>query len=133
MAAVRLARVGWKPRISVLGVLGGLLMGLGVVVLLQQYGKLYPTTQILVGGVIAGALLGGLVLPSLFRLIAIGRINGKIRRIEGRRAAASGVAAGAAAATAMPPPGIAGPPTDTAGPPPSAARKAPVRVPRAKK
>jgi hypothetical protein len=84
-----IARVGWKPRISVLGSLGGLLLGLGVVVLLQQYGKLYPTTPILVGGVVAGVLLGGLVIPSLFRLLAVARINRKIAAINSRRATRS--------------------------------------------
>ncbi|MEA2683184.1 MAG: hypothetical protein QOK05_1512 [Chloroflexota bacterium] len=87
MARVVIAPVRWKPRVSVFGTLGGFLMGLGGVVLLQQYGKLYPTTEILVGGVVLGLLVGGLVIPSLFRFIAVGRINRKIAATNSRRAA----------------------------------------------
>ena len=84
-------RARWKPRLSILGLLGGLVMGLGVVVLLQQYGKLYPTTEILVGGVVGGCLVGGIVVPSLLRLVAVRRINRAIARVEARRTATAAV------------------------------------------
>jgi hypothetical protein len=138
MAAQRYPRARWKPVISIIGTIGGLLMGLSAVVLLQQYGKLYPDTNIFIGGLIAGAVVGGVVIPSLTRFRALGRINRAIGRVEARRAAASGATVGATAATmtpaAGPPPGPAGPPPGAAGPPPgSAAGPPPKKSPRAKK
>ena len=78
-------RARWKPRISILGSLGGLLLGLSAVVLLQQYSLLYPTREILIGGLVVGLLVGGLLIPSLFRRIAVRRINRAVSRVERAR------------------------------------------------
>ena len=54
---------GWRPRISLIGLVGGLLAGLGGLVLAQQYGVAYPTLPATVTalggefqrGIVAGA------------------------------------------------------------------------------
>jgi hypothetical protein len=79
--------VRWKPRVSGIGTIGGLMMGLSAVVLLQQYGKLYPDRAFLIEALVIGAVLGGLVIPSLVRLRAVGRINAAVARVRTRRRA----------------------------------------------
>jgi hypothetical protein len=64
------ARAGWRPRLSVLGMLSGALGGLGLIVLLQQYAVAYPTRGLALTGMLGGALLSLLLtnlLPLLFR------------------------------------------------------------------
>jgi hypothetical protein len=79
--------IAWKPRVSIVGTIGGLMMGLSAVVLLQQYGKLYPDRAFLIESLVAGAVVGGLVVPSLVRLRAVGRINAAVARVRTRRRA----------------------------------------------
>jgi hypothetical protein len=81
--STRLPRAGWRPRISAVAVIAGLLVGAGVVVLLQQYAVLYPTRTVAIGGLVAG-LAVGLILPSVGRLFAISRVNRVIARVERR-------------------------------------------------
>ena len=50
-------RNGWRPRLSLLGMLSGAFGGLGVIVLLQQYAVAYPTRGLLLTGLVGGALL----------------------------------------------------------------------------
>jgi hypothetical protein len=83
----RLPRVGWRPRISVAGLVGGLLAGAGTVVLLQQYAVVYPTRAVAIEGLVGGLALG-LVIPSLLRVFAVGRVNRAIARAERRLNAA---------------------------------------------
>jgi hypothetical protein len=80
---VRLARAGWRPRISAVGLIGGLLAGAGIVVLLQQYALVYPTRAVAIEG-LAGGLALGLVIPSLLRVFAVWRLNRTIARAERR-------------------------------------------------
>jgi hypothetical protein len=60
-------RAGWRPRLSVLSVLSGVLAGVGVVILLQQYAVAYPTRGLALTGILGGAVLGLLAtnVPSL--------------------------------------------------------------------
>jgi hypothetical protein len=81
--AVRLPRVGWRPRISVVGLVGGLLAGAGIVVLLQQYALVYPTRAVAIEGLVGGLALG-LIIPSLLRVFAVRRVNRAIARAEQR-------------------------------------------------
>jgi len=81
--AVRLPRVGWRPRISAVALIGGLLAGAGTVVLLQQYAVVYPTRAVAIEG-LAGGLALGLILPSLLRFFAVWRLNRTIARAERR-------------------------------------------------
>lgn len=79
----RLPRVAWRPRISVVSTLGGPLAGVGVVVLLQQYGVLYLSRAVAIEGLVGG-LAVGLLLPSLIRALSVSRVNGAIARAERR-------------------------------------------------
>jgi len=79
--AARLRRAGWRPRLSVAGIIGGLLAGAGTVVLLQQYAVVYPTRAVAIEG-LAGGLALGLVMPSLLRVFAVWRANRTIASAE---------------------------------------------------
>jgi hypothetical protein len=80
---VRLRRAGWRPRISAVGLVGGLLAGAGIVVLLQQYALIYPTRAVAIEGLVGGLALG-LIIPSLLRVFAVLRVNQAIARAERR-------------------------------------------------
>ena len=60
-------RAGWRPRLSVLSLLSGVLAGVGAVILLQQYAVAYPTRGLALTGVVGGLVLGLLAtnVPSL--------------------------------------------------------------------
>lgn len=80
-------RMRWMPRITLLGVLSGLLAGLGAAVLLQQYSIEYPTLAAIIRDGVVGALVYGLLIPTLGNTVAILRFNGRINRLERGRAA----------------------------------------------
>jgi len=82
----RFPRMRWSPRISLAGVAGGLLAGLGVAVLLQQYSIEYPTQTAVIRDAVAGAVVYGLVLPTLGFTWAVRRFNGRIDALERARA-----------------------------------------------
>lgn len=67
-------RARWRPRLSVLGILGGLLGSLGSVALMELSGTVYPTRTWTIEA-LAGGLLVGLIIPSLGNAIATWRIN----------------------------------------------------------
>lgn len=67
--------VRWRPRLSILGMITGVLGATGFVVLLQQAGRVFPTATLVIIAWVAGLLVSGLVVPSLARLVAVGRIN----------------------------------------------------------
>jgi hypothetical protein len=79
----RLPRVGWRPRITVAGLLGGLLAGAGIVVLLQQYAVTPLSRSLAIEGLVIG-LVVGLVLPSLVRVWSVIHVNGAIGKAERR-------------------------------------------------
>lgn len=79
-------RVAWKPKLSVIGIAGGVLGAVGCVVFLQQAGSVFPTQNV-VNGAFFGGLLAGVVLPSLGRAVAVGRINRALARREAGAAA----------------------------------------------
>jgi hypothetical protein len=81
--AVRLPRIGWRPRLSAAALIGGLLAGAGMVVLLQQYAVVYPTRAVAIEGLVGG-LAVGLIIPSLLRVFAVWRVNRTIARAERR-------------------------------------------------
>jgi hypothetical protein len=70
----RVPRARWRPRLSVLGILGGLLGSLGAVLLMELNGTVYPTRQWTIEALVGG-LLVGLIIPSLGNAIATWRIN----------------------------------------------------------
>jgi hypothetical protein len=83
----RLRRARWLPRITAAGVLGGLLGGLGIVVLLQQFAVMPLTRALLIEGLVAG-LIVGIALPSLVKLWSVMHVNAAIARAEQRLRAA---------------------------------------------
>lgn len=78
---VPVPRLRHRPRLSVLGLAGGVLAGIGIVVLLQQYGKVYPTAGVAIAGVVGGLIVGVLV-PTLVRMVAVNRANRRLATIE---------------------------------------------------
>jgi hypothetical protein len=93
-------RVRWRPRLSVLGILGGILGSAGAVVFMELNGNVYPTRRWTIEAVVGG-LLVGLIVPSLGSVIAVWRIN---RRRAARFAALQPAGAAPAAAAYQPPP-----------------------------
>lgn len=86
---LHLRRIGWRPRITAAGVLGGFLAGVGIVVLLQQYAVTPLTGTMAIVGIVGGLALG-LILPSLVHLWSVMRVNSSIARGEQRLGAAIG-------------------------------------------
>src|SRR3990170_90944 len=64
----RLPPPPWRPRISLVALLGGLLAGAGAVVLLQQFSLVFPTRAVAIGGLVIGLAIG-VIVPSLTRII----------------------------------------------------------------
>jgi hypothetical protein len=87
-ASINLPRASWRPRFSISGTIGGILLGLGLVVLLQQYGELFPNIATVLIYIAAGLALG-IVLPSIIRLLNVLSVNGALSRAEARLAAAA--------------------------------------------
>ncbi|HEY5625340.1 MAG TPA: hypothetical protein VIT93_02510 [Dehalococcoidia bacterium] len=79
--SLRLPRASWLPRITFAGLFGGLLGGIGIVVLLQQYGVTPLTQTLAITGVVAG-LVVGIVIPSLVHVWSVMHVNGKIGSAE---------------------------------------------------
>jgi len=80
----RLRRARWTPRITLLGIICGLLAGAGAAVLLQQYSIAIATRALLIQMLIAGVLVYGLVMPTIGRTIAVMRVNGRVSQLEKR-------------------------------------------------
>lgn len=78
-----LRRVPWRPRFSLVGMGGGLLTALGTLVLLQQYGVVYPTLTVTIVGLLLGVFTSVLI-PSLVRIASVGRVNRAIAAAEWR-------------------------------------------------
>lgn len=81
-APQRLPRARWTPRITLLGLVSGLLAGAGAVVLLQQYAIEYPTMAAAVRNVVIAVVLYGVVVPTIGRTLAVRRLNGRIAKLE---------------------------------------------------
>jgi hypothetical protein len=80
----RLPRARWTPRITLLGIICGVLAGAGAAVLLQQYSVAIATRALLIQMLIAGVVVYGLVLPTLGRTIAVMRVNARVSQLEKR-------------------------------------------------
>jgi hypothetical protein len=77
-----LPRAPWGPRITLVGLIGGVLAGAGVLVLLQQFAVVYPTKEWAICLLAGGAAVYGLVLPTIGYTIGWLRVNGKVARME---------------------------------------------------
>jgi hypothetical protein len=82
----RLPRARWTPRITLLGLICGVIAGAGGAILLQQYSVAIATRSLLIEMLIAGAVVYGLVIPTLGRTIAVLRVNSRAARAEKRLA-----------------------------------------------
>jgi len=87
---LHLKRVPWRPRISGLGLLGGLLGGAGLVVMLQQFAVTPLTGEMAIEGLVCG-LIVGLLLPTLVQTWTIMGLNRKIGSGERRLSQAMGL------------------------------------------
>lgn len=61
----RMRRARWLPRITLVGIVSGLLAGLAGVVLMQQFAIAYPSMGMLITFLIVGAVVYGVVVPTL--------------------------------------------------------------------
>jgi hypothetical protein len=86
-AATSLPRAHWRPKLSLFGVLAGLVGGVGVGVLLQEYGVVFPTGSVAILYLVVG-LLTGVVVPSIGRWFGVRAVNGAIDDAERRLASA---------------------------------------------
>jgi len=73
--------IRYKPKISLVGLVSGLVLGASILALLHQNGSLYPTRNLAIVSVVVGALVCGIVLPSLTRMAKISKVN---RRLAAR-------------------------------------------------
>jgi hypothetical protein len=71
------------PRVRVVAALGGLLAGVGIVTLLQQFAVTPLTATLAIIG-IAGGIAAGLVLPNVMQMLSVMRINSAIASAESR-------------------------------------------------
>lgn len=78
----RLPRAPWVPRITVLGLVNGVLAGAAGLVLLQQFAVTYPALWLMITLVVLGAVIYGLVLPTLGYTIAWLRVNRRVGDLE---------------------------------------------------
>ena len=62
----------WRVRFSPLGIVGGLIGAIGLLVLLQQSGSVFPTIGVIIVAGVLG-LIVGIVLPSLAQVITTRR------------------------------------------------------------
>ena len=99
---LRLRRASWLPRITIAGLFGGLLGGIGIAVLLQQYGVTPLTQSLAITGAVAG-LIVGIVIPSLVHVWSVMHVNGKINSAEERLKQALAAAASSAESGGTPP------------------------------
>jgi hypothetical protein len=81
-------RARWLPRITIAGVLGGLLGGLGSAVLLQQFAVAPLTRGMLIECLIGGVIIG-IALPSIGRLWSVMQVNAAMSKAEQRLRAAT--------------------------------------------
>jgi hypothetical protein len=86
-ARTSLPRARWRPKLSLFGLLAGLVGGVGVGVLLQQYAVVYPTRSVAIIYIVVG-LLTGLVIPSIGRWFGVRAVNRAVDDAERRLASA---------------------------------------------
>ena len=89
-AAIRFPRIRFRPRVSVSGTFSGVVGGLGVVVLLQQFAIAYPTRNVALVGIVGGAVVH-LLLVNAGRAANVSRLNARLAAAEARLAAAPAV------------------------------------------
>jgi high-affinity Fe2+/Pb2+ permease len=75
-------RLPWRPRVTLVGLICGIVAGAGVVVLLQQYSIAYPTRNEFITVLVAGAVVYGLLLPTLAGTVRWMRANRRLAAIR---------------------------------------------------
>ena len=72
------AKLRWRPRVSGWGIFFGAIGGLGGVVLIQQAGLRVLTRALSIQG-LSGAVISGIIIPSLVYMISVGAYNRRLR------------------------------------------------------
>jgi hypothetical protein len=73
--------IRYKPKVSLVGMVSGVLVGIALLGLAHQNGSVYPTRSLAIGAAVGGLLIFGIVVPSLTRLRKVGKVN---RRLAAR-------------------------------------------------
>jgi hypothetical protein len=76
-----LRRARWRPHIALIPILSGILGTVGGLVLLQQYGIVFPSLTVVILAFVAG-LVVSVGLPSLARVVSVRRYNRRVARYE---------------------------------------------------
>ena len=84
----RLRRARWRPHLALIPIASGMLGAIGALVLLQQYGKLFPTLRVVIVALAAGVLVG-IALPSLAMVLPVRRYNRRVDALEAAQAEAA--------------------------------------------
>ena len=71
----------WKPKFSLFGIGGSIVASIGILLVLQQRGSVFPTSTVEIVALVIG-FLAGVAVPSLIRLSVVRRYN---RRFEQKR------------------------------------------------
>jgi hypothetical protein len=74
-------RVRYRPKVSVLGLVSALVGSLGGLLFMQQRGSVFPTSTVGIITIVV-ALVSGIALPSLGRVVATRRINRRLARLS---------------------------------------------------
>lgn len=77
--------IRYKPKVSLVGMLSGVLVGISLLALAHQNGSIYPTRNLAIASAVAGLLLFGIALPSLTRMRKVRKVNRRLAALGSAR------------------------------------------------
>ena len=79
-SARRAGRVRYRPKVSVLGLASALIGSLAGLLFMQQRGSVFPTSTVGIVTIVV-AVVSGVAVPSLGRVVATRRLNRRLARL----------------------------------------------------
>ena len=80
-SSARVRRVRYRPKVSVLGLVSALVGSVAGLLFMQQRGSVFPTSTVGIITIVV-ALVSGIGLPSLGRVVATRRMNRRLARLS---------------------------------------------------